>query len=346
LFRIIPCDNDSGNAFINEILVIHNFPGEFSGNSEINSEDLAIFASAWNADPQIILYETGPANGVAPELIPQPDGVLDFEDLMVFIQMWNWSFENNGFVSKPVLLSKYSSGPPSLKLVQRYVDDPWNSDGLITIDVYTNTPELMMIDGLMNIDKQSLKINSVNGGEYLKQSFQSTPLLTRFSTDSSLMSIAIFGLGKNESVEIFNVPVFTITMKNRIDKNLKISFDYTLRDITGEIIETNSVSQTLVGMIPQDFTLSNNYPNPFNSSTVIEYAIPEKSNVSVEIYDLRGYKVRSLVDGTHEAHYYRRLWDAKDDNGRLVASGLYFMRIVAVGESRTFTKTKKMVMIR
>ena len=345
-FRIIPCDNDSGNAFINEILVIHNFLGEFSGNSEINSEDLAIFASAWNADPQIILYETGPANGVPPELIPQPDGVLDFEDLMVFIQMWNWSFENNGFVSKPVLLSKYSAGLPSLRLVQRYVDDPWNSDGLITIDVYTNTPELMMIDGLINIDKQSLKINSVNGGEYLKQSFQSTPLLTRFSTDSSLMSIAISGLGKNESVEIFDVPVFTITMKNRTDKDLQISFDYTLRDITGEIIETNSVSQTLVSMTPQDFTLSNNYPNPFNSSTIIENAIPEKSNVSVEIYDLRGYKVRSLVDSSHEAHYYRRLWDAKDDNGRLVASGLYFMRIVAVGETRTFTKTKKMVMIR
>ncbi|MFH1251570.1 MAG: hypothetical protein V1715_10800 [bacterium] len=68
--------------------------------------------------------------------------------------------------------------------------------------------------------------------------------------------------------------------------------------------------------------------------------------MSVEIYDLRGYKVRSLVDSPHAAHYYRRLWDARDDNGRLVASGLYFMRIVAVGETKTYTKTKKMVMIR
>jgi len=339
-------DNDPGTDTTLKNISILNYPAEFTGDLLIDTDDLAIFAAAWNAEPQDTIYDIGPATGTVPELVPIPDGELEFEDLAVFIMMWNWSFENNGFVSKPVFLSKYSSGLPSLRLVQRYVDDPWNSDGLITIDVYTNTPELMMMDGLINVDEHALKIHSVREGKYLKQSYQSTPLLSRFSADSSLMSVAMTGLGKHESVEIYDNPVFTITMKNRIEKDLELSFDYTLRNITGEIIETNSVSQTLVGMIPQDFTLSNNYPNPFNSSTVIEYAIPEKSNVSVEIYDLRGYKVHSLVDSPHEAHYYRRLWNAKDDNGRLVASGLYFMRIVAVGETRTFTKTKKMVMIR
>jgi hypothetical protein len=94
--------------------------------------------------------------------------------------------------------------------------------------------------------------------------------------------------------------------------------------------------------LPRSFALSQNYPNPFNPSTAINYSIPEGERVRVQlcIYDLRGRKVRTLVDEEKEAGGYKVYWDGRDDKGRETGSGVYFYKIV----SGSFTSTKKMLM--
>lgn len=112
------------------------------------------------------------------------------------------------------------------------------------------------------------------------------------------------------------------------------------------MVSVNSARGTQFQPIPDKFEVFPNYPNPFNSQTVIKYAIPVQSDVLINIYDLLGRKVKTLTNNRHEAKYYTLVWDGKDEQGRLAASGLYFLRITARNENTTFIKTKKMVMIR
>ncbi len=94
--------------------------------------------------------------------------------------------------------------------------------------------------------------------------------------------------------------------------------------------------------VPETYHLSQNYPNPFNPSTTIEYSIPETQDgvpVSIDIFNLLGQHVRSLVRETQRAGFYRIEWNALDESGRSVPSGIYFYRIQA-GE---FRATKKMI---
>ena len=89
--------------------------------------------------------------------------------------------------------------------------------------------------------------------------------------------------------------------------------------------------------LPTEFSLSQNFPNPFNPTTEILYELPAVSPVVLEVYNELGQKVEVLVDGVVEAGYHSVVWDAKDK-----ASGVYFVRI-EVGESE-FIEVRKMVL--
>jgi hypothetical protein len=89
--------------------------------------------------------------------------------------------------------------------------------------------------------------------------------------------------------------------------------------------------------LPGQFALSQNYPNPFNASTIIQYSLPEASDVTIDIYDLLGRIVETLVQGERPAGYHRVEWDAGDNS-----SGLYFYRIQA-GEN---SETSKMMLLK
>jgi len=79
---------------------------------------------------------------------------------------------------------------------------------------------------------------------------------------------------------------------------------------------------------PREF-FSQNFPNPFNMSTVIRLSLPRRSYVSLVIYSSSGRKVRTLLDGVLGAGIYEVRWDGTDDDGWQVASGVYFYRLEA-----------------
>jgi len=89
--------------------------------------------------------------------------------------------------------------------------------------------------------------------------------------------------------------------------------------------------------VPMEFSLKNNYPNPFNPVTTITYDLPELAYVNLTIYNLLGKKVTSLVSETQDAGYNSIQWDATN-----VASGMYFYQIRA-GQ---FVQTRKMVVLK
>ena len=96
--------------------------------------------------------------------------------------------------------------------------------------------------------------------------------------------------------------------------------------------------------LPQGFSLQQNTPNPFNPSTTITYTVPEGSTgpVKLEVYNLRGARVRLLVDEERSPGTYHVFWDGADDTGAAVGSGIYFYRMRA-GD---FVQTRKMVLLK
>lgn len=340
--RFTVYDNDPGTDTTIEHVSILNYPAEFTGDLLIDTDDLAIFAAAWNADPQDTLYEIGPATGEVPELIPKPDGVLDFEDLAVFIMMWNWSFEHNGFLAKPNYLAKASFNAQFVRLIQRYVNDPWNANGIITVDVIPESPDVMMVDGTFYMNQSSLKLLSVQNGEYLKQAYQAAPSFRQFNRDSSAFLYAVTGLGRTENTNIEPSPIITLRFKNSAEDNLHLSFEYKLRNDDGEIIESSGISTTLVSMVPSQYSLRQNYPNPFNPSTTIRYEIPTESFVTITVYDILGRQVKTLAQKEHVPGYHEVHWNGKDQNSKQVASGMYFCHLY----SKDYSKIQKMVLLR
>jgi len=96
--------------------------------------------------------------------------------------------------------------------------------------------------------------------------------------------------------------------------------------------------------LPKSYSLSQNYPNPFNPSTVISYAIPEGRSVQVrlDVYNLRGQMIKTLVNEMREPGEYRVHWDGRDKQGDQAPSGVYLYRIRA-GE---YIQARKMVILR
>ncbi len=81
--------------------------------------------------------------------------------------------------------------------------------------------------------------------------------------------------------------------------------------------------------IPLVTELFGNYPNPFNPTTRIKFSLKSDSFVKLTIYNIKGQKIKELINKHLDAGYYNIIWDGDDSNGKKVASGVYFYRFSA-----------------
>ncbi|MCK4330521.1 T9SS type A sorting domain-containing protein [candidate division WOR-3 bacterium] len=126
---------------------------------------------------------------------------------------------------------------------------------------------------------------------------------------------------------IYNMAVFTI---------LPNDSDPTNDSLTKEIVATTEgIEEGPTAELPEAFNLLQNYPNPFNPITEIEYSLPRGVRVKLEVYDVIGQRVATLVNQHQNAGHYRIQWKTS------VTSGIYFLRI----EAGEFSKIQKMVIM-
>ncbi|MBN1211309.1 MAG: SBBP repeat-containing protein [candidate division Zixibacteria bacterium] len=102
------------------------------------------------------------------------------------------------------------------------------------------------------------------------------------------------------------------------------------------------VDELISDILPEEYTLNQNYPNPFNPATNIEYTVASRSYINLAVYNILGQEIKILVDGIRSIGTYRAVWDGTDQNGRLVATGIYFYRL----QTGTTVKSKKMLLLR
>ncbi|MCG3118726.1 MAG: hypothetical protein ALAOOOJD_00982 [bacterium] len=92
--------------------------------------------------------------------------------------------------------------------------------------------------------------------------------------------------------------------------------------------------------LPQSFALEQNYPNPFNPSTNLRFELPKAAIVTLSIYNSLGQEVRRLINGQTPAGYHTIVWNGKDQQGRVLPSGLYHYRL----QAGDYVATKKMIL--
>jgi len=105
---------------------------------------------------------------------------------------------------------------------------------------------------------------------------------------------------------------------------------------------SNSSVDSSQDHIISNFHLFQNYPNPFNSSTIISYEIVEEANATLKIYDILGREVRKLVNSSQKPGHYKINWDGRNNQGKEVASGIYFYELKA----GNYKATRKLVLIK
>ncbi len=133
-----------------------------------------------------------------------------------------------------------------------------------------------------------------------------------------------------------------------VDRNALRTFAMTLSPYqTAVMILADTAFVTSVrgsSNVALNYRLSQNYPNPFNPTTTIQFTIADRSltNTKLEIYNVLGQKVKTLVDEYRPQGTYTMIWDGRNDAGNLVASGVYFY----VMRTRNFTQTKKMLLLK
>ena len=95
-------------------------------------------------------------------------------------------------------------------------------------------------------------------------------------------------------------------------------------------------------VLPAAFSLSPNYPNPFNAGTAIRFGLPRPADIDLSVFNLAGQRVSTLAQGHRDAGTYELRWDGRDDDGHELASGVYFYRLVA----SDWREQKKLLLVR
>ena len=169
--------------------------------------------------------------------------------------------------------------------------------------------------------------------------------------ESNAADFEIFNLEKSLSESFAELDLIILTETSYLDTSYALNENYYYRlsalDHSGNSSEyTEIVSAILLSidedLIPDDFALYQNFPNPFNPVTTIRFDIPEQSHVLIQIFDVQGRKVNTIINETINPGKQHALWDATNDIGEPVSAGMYFYLIKA-GD---YTKTRKMILLK
>lgn len=149
----------------------------------------------------------------------------------------------------------------------------------------------------------------------------------------------------------------TLSADGETEVLLKEQMDFQPDAVIGNVaepyfwtLEVTANEESDTETLPTEFGLSQNFPNPFNPSTTINFALPVDSDVEINVYNSIGQRVKSLVTGNWSAGYHSVMWNSDNDSGEKVKSGVYFYRMTASpfegGQGDDFVATRKLLLLK
>ena len=112
--------------------------------------------------------------------------------------------------------------------------------------------------------------------------------------------------------------------------------------VAPEMLQSTAILETHTATNPEHLSLQPNYPNPFNSQTIIRFALPVQGEVELSVFNLVGQQVATLVSGLRQIGSYSVQWDGQDDAGRDLASGIYLYRL----QTEKLMETRRLLLLR
>ena len=155
----------------------------------------------------------------------------------------------------------------------------------------------------------------------------------------------VISLPDEVSIAILDVQkrmVLTNVFSRRINFDKIGALEYEFKVVVGESEYVDQMIKNLLEVIPDNFTLSKNYPNPFNPRTNLDFSIPKRSNVALRIFNMMGQEVVTLINEKKSYGNYSVSWNGLDNKGLNVASGVYFAEL----RTRNVRRITKMLLLK
>ena len=129
----------------------------------------------------------------------------------------------------------------------------------------------------------------------------------------------------------------------KVSSTLNQSYQAELgRIISGDPNAVSGKISEILALIPQELSLDGNYPNPFTPITTIRFGLPQPRDVRITVVNLLGQEITELVNGWKDIGRHEVVWHGQDQNGKQVASGMYFYRVIA----SDFVSVKKLLLMK
>jgi hypothetical protein len=376
--QLYPSDNDSGTYSTSNAFNVDNKTGDYTGDFKIDSEDLPIFALAWRQ--QDLSKEIGPADPLTfpPYLIPQPDGKIDFEDLMVLAQQWNDTYND------PQLPKKINTADSRSRAVQTNLRFKMDQKSTVLSDKSNLVPEKNEPVTLQNL--HLIQLEQSNYDQWANE--LGDELSFRFDSSATILGLQVeihygassfsFTNVENEILKEQNGLTFE---RNDTEEGYYCLNTFVLNEnqpdpLSGELLRfkiqaskkaTSSLTYQWIiyaddGRIltegfdifdmdihlttPTHYALYQNFPNPFNPRTTIRYQLPIDGKVKLDIFNILGERVTEIINQKQPAGYYNQTWDITN-HPQGIASGIYFVRLLVEGnDGSRYVNHKKLVLLK
>ena len=303
--------------------------GDYNNDDAVDATDVQIFL-------QCDLYPT-----------EEPDGTVEFADYTVFITSWDKTADVGSMAaSKPIVLlpginenAEFSLSLGSERVV---------AGELVAVDVSLANVEALVSYGFMlNYDTDKFEFVSVAPADedLLKSTGGETPMFFHHMVADGQVEV-VNGLVNGTAVSGGgDIVRFVFRVLREFEDNARFEI------ADGLVFDPTNLSNPAVvaGVLelqstPREFALHQNFPNPFNPDTTIKYDLAESADVTLQIYNVLGQVVRTLVGSeAQNAGRYQIRWNGMDDRGVSVSSGIYFYQISAEGK---FQNVRKLMLLK
>ena len=328
-----------------QINVTSHFWADIDGDNDIDIIDVQLVAAHWNTQNGDANYD--PVCDV--DNNGQGDGDVDIIDVQLVASWWNKSIPPNSQLrfyneQENNLGKKSEQQNMSLRIIAENPETSGKGSLIIQVE---NAFDLAGFQFDLALNKNHTPMPEIILGDFLAGSSNKISALgPRRNNSGNKLTYGAFSMGKNKGTTGTGV-LARIQLEKGMDfANGLIFENFMLVDSRGQQLKISAVNNEYANLmeqaqLPNNFSLLQNYPNPFNPDTYISFELPDgqkgQNHVGLFIYNMQGQLVRQLINENKSPGAYTIKWNAKNDLGEKVPSGIYVYALT-VGDFKTSRK--------